>query len=66
MGWTTADIPDQHGRTAVVTGANGGRPHPRGMPRSRRGPAGAVPFTQPYRANRKDRRRQWETWRLDR
>jgi NAD(P)-dependent dehydrogenase (short-subunit alcohol dehydrogenase family) len=24
MGWNTADIPDQHGRTAVVTGANGG------------------------------------------
>lgn len=24
MGWTTADIPDQRGRTAVVTGANGG------------------------------------------
>ncbi|RZI92542.1 MAG: SDR family NAD(P)-dependent oxidoreductase [Microbacterium sp.] len=24
MGWTTTDIPDQHGRTAVVTGANGG------------------------------------------
>lgn len=24
MGWTTADIPDQHGRVAVVTGANGG------------------------------------------
>lgn len=24
MSWTTADIPDQHGRTAVVTGANGG------------------------------------------
>lgn len=24
MGWTVADIPDQHGRTAVVTGANGG------------------------------------------
>jgi NAD(P)-dependent dehydrogenase (short-subunit alcohol dehydrogenase family) len=24
MGWTAADIPDQHGRTAVVTGANGG------------------------------------------
>jgi len=24
MGWTTADIPDQTGRTAVVTGANGG------------------------------------------
>lgn len=24
MTWTTADIPDQHGRTAVVTGANGG------------------------------------------
>jgi NAD(P)-dependent dehydrogenase (short-subunit alcohol dehydrogenase family) len=24
MGWSTADIPDQHGRTAVVTGANGG------------------------------------------
>jgi len=23
MGWTTADIPDLHGRTAVVTGANG-------------------------------------------
>jgi NAD(P)-dependent dehydrogenase (short-subunit alcohol dehydrogenase family) len=25
MGWNAADIPDQHGRTAVVTGANGGR-----------------------------------------
>ncbi|AGL18381.1 oxidoreductase [Actinoplanes sp. N902-109] len=24
MSWTTADIPDQHGRVAVVTGANGG------------------------------------------
>jgi NAD(P)-dependent dehydrogenase (short-subunit alcohol dehydrogenase family) len=24
MGWTAADIPDQNGRTAVVTGANGG------------------------------------------
>jgi NAD(P)-dependent dehydrogenase (short-subunit alcohol dehydrogenase family) len=24
MAWTTADIPDQSGRTAVVTGANGG------------------------------------------
>lgn len=24
MSWTTQDIPDQHGRTAVVTGANGG------------------------------------------
>ncbi|MFI9387885.1 oxidoreductase [Kutzneria sp. NPDC052558] len=24
MGWTAADIPDQHGRTALVTGANGG------------------------------------------
>ena len=24
MGWTAAEIPDQHGRTAVVTGANGG------------------------------------------
>ena len=24
MGWTAADIPDQTGRTAVVTGANGG------------------------------------------
>ena len=24
MGWSTADIPGQHGRTAVVTGANGG------------------------------------------
>lgn len=24
MSWTIADIPDQHGRTAVVTGANGG------------------------------------------
>src|SRR5215831_8838676 len=24
MGWTAADIPDQRGRTAVVTGANGG------------------------------------------
>jgi NAD(P)-dependent dehydrogenase (short-subunit alcohol dehydrogenase family) len=24
MGWTTADIPDQSGRTAVVTGGNGG------------------------------------------
>ncbi|MFC4508580.1 MULTISPECIES: oxidoreductase [Streptomyces] len=24
MAWTTTDIPDQHGRTAVVTGANGG------------------------------------------
>src|SRR6185503_19700633 len=24
MAWTTADIPDQRGRTAVVTGANGG------------------------------------------
>jgi protochlorophyllide reductase len=24
MGWTTADIPDQSGRVAVVTGANGG------------------------------------------
>ena len=24
MTWTAADIPDQHGRTAVVTGANGG------------------------------------------
>jgi NAD(P)-dependent dehydrogenase (short-subunit alcohol dehydrogenase family) len=24
MGWTVADIPDQTGRTAVVTGANGG------------------------------------------
>jgi NAD(P)-dependent dehydrogenase (short-subunit alcohol dehydrogenase family) len=24
MGWTATDIPDQHGRTAVVTGANGG------------------------------------------
>jgi NAD(P)-dependent dehydrogenase (short-subunit alcohol dehydrogenase family) len=24
MSWTTHDIPDQHGRTAVVTGANGG------------------------------------------
>jgi NAD(P)-dependent dehydrogenase (short-subunit alcohol dehydrogenase family) len=24
MSWTTADIPDQKGRTAVVTGANGG------------------------------------------
>src|SRR6478752_8879939 len=24
MSWTAADIPDQSGRTAVVTGANGG------------------------------------------
>jgi NAD(P)-dependent dehydrogenase (short-subunit alcohol dehydrogenase family) len=24
VGWSVADIPDQHGRTAVVTGANGG------------------------------------------
>ena len=24
MAWSAADIPDQHGRTAVVTGANGG------------------------------------------
>ncbi len=24
MAWTTADIPDQTGRVAVVTGANGG------------------------------------------
>src|SRR3954453_2410734 len=24
VSWTTADIPDQSGRTAVVTGANGG------------------------------------------
>lgn len=24
MAWTATDIPDQHGRTAVVTGANGG------------------------------------------
>jgi NAD(P)-dependent dehydrogenase (short-subunit alcohol dehydrogenase family) len=24
VGWNVADIPDQHGRTAVVTGANGG------------------------------------------
>ena len=24
MSWSTADIPDQSGRTAVVTGANGG------------------------------------------
>src|SRR5690242_34465 len=24
MPWTTNDIPSQHGRTAVVTGANGG------------------------------------------
>lgn len=24
MSWTTKDMPDQHGRTAVVTGANGG------------------------------------------
>ena len=24
MGWTGADIPDQTGRVAVVTGANGG------------------------------------------
>ncbi len=24
MGWSAADIPDQHGRAAVVTGANGG------------------------------------------
>jgi NAD(P)-dependent dehydrogenase (short-subunit alcohol dehydrogenase family) len=24
MGWNAADVPDQHGRTAVVTGANGG------------------------------------------
>ncbi len=24
MSWTAAEIPDQHGRTAVVTGANGG------------------------------------------
>src|SRR3954469_280090 len=24
MSWNTADIPDQRGRTAVVTGANGG------------------------------------------
>ena len=24
MGWTAADIPDQTGRSAVVTGANGG------------------------------------------
>src|SRR5215510_5625267 len=24
MGWTSSDIPDQHGRVAVVTGANGG------------------------------------------
>ncbi|MEY9874771.1 NAD(P)-dependent dehydrogenase (short-subunit alcohol dehydrogenase family) [Streptacidiphilus sp. MAP12-33] len=24
MGWTATDIPDQHGRTALVTGANGG------------------------------------------
>ena len=24
MSWSTADIPDQHGRTTVVTGANGG------------------------------------------
>ena len=24
MGWNVADIPGQHGRTAVVTGANGG------------------------------------------
>ena len=24
MSWSAADIPDQHGRTAVVTGANGG------------------------------------------
>jgi hypothetical protein len=26
MGWTTDDIPDQTGKVAVVTGANGGRP----------------------------------------
>jgi len=24
MGWTAADMPDQTGRVAVVTGANGG------------------------------------------
>jgi Short-chain dehydrogenases of various substrate specificities len=24
VAWSAADIPDQHGRTAVVTGANGG------------------------------------------
>jgi NAD(P)-dependent dehydrogenase (short-subunit alcohol dehydrogenase family) len=24
MGWSAADVPDQHGHTAVVTGANGG------------------------------------------
>ena len=24
MAWSAADIPDQHGRIAVVTGANGG------------------------------------------
>src|SRR5262245_47759545 len=24
VSWSAADIPDQHGRTAVVTGANGG------------------------------------------
>ena len=24
VAWTVADIPYQHGRTAVVTGANGG------------------------------------------
>jgi NAD(P)-dependent dehydrogenase (short-subunit alcohol dehydrogenase family) len=24
VSWDTADIPDQHGRVAVVTGANGG------------------------------------------
>jgi NAD(P)-dependent dehydrogenase (short-subunit alcohol dehydrogenase family) len=24
VSWSTADVPDQHGRTAVVTGANGG------------------------------------------
>ena len=24
MGWNTADIPGQQGRTAIVTGANGG------------------------------------------
>src|SRR5215831_12881944 len=24
VSWNAADIPDQHGRTAVVTGANGG------------------------------------------
>ena len=35
MSWTAADIPDQEGRTAVVTGANGGL-GPRDRARARR------------------------------